>query len=84
MGYHARSQHELLLVAKRGDIPPPAVADRVSSVIEAPRGAHSEKPDQVYRLIESFYPTLPRIELFCRGAPPEGWAAWGNQAGRAP
>lgn len=79
MGYHARNQHELLLIAKRGEIPPPAVADRVSSVVSASRGAHSEKPDEFYQLIESFYPTLPKIELFSRAAR-AGWAAWGNQA----
>jgi N6-adenosine-specific RNA methylase IME4 len=65
MGFHARNQHELLLVATRGEIPPPAPADRVSSVIFAPRGRHSEKPAEVYELIESFYPTLPKVELFC-------------------
>ena len=79
MGYHARSQHEILLIAKRGNIPPPAVADRVSSVVSAARGAHSEKPEEFYGLIESFYPTLPKIELFCR-SPRDGWAVWGNQA----
>lgn len=79
MGYHARSQHEILLVAKRGSIPPPAVADRVSSVVMAERGEHSAKPAVFYELIESFYPTLPKIELFCR-SPREGWAVWGNQS----
>lgn len=82
MGYHARSQHEILLVAKRGNIPPPAVADRVSSVVMAERGEHSAKPAVFYELIESFYPTLPKIELFCR-SPREGWAVWGNQSERA-
>ena len=82
MGYHARSQHEILLVAKKGSIPPPAVADRVSSVVMADRGEHSAKPVQFYELIESFYPTLPKIELFCR-SPRDGWAVWGNQSERA-
>lgn len=79
MGYHARSQHELLLVAKRGSVPPPEAEARVSSVIFAPRGRHSEKPDRVYELIESFYPDLMKIELFAR-AGREGWAQWGNEA----
>jgi N6-adenosine-specific RNA methylase IME4 len=79
MGYHARSQHELLLVAKRGDLPPPEAEARVSSVIVAPRGRHSAKPERVYELIESFYPTLKKIELFAR-AGREGWASWGNQS----
>jgi len=60
MGYHVRNQHELLLVAKRGKIPPP-------------------KPVFYYEMIEKAYPTLPKIELFCR-SPREGWAVWGNQA----
>lgn len=81
MGYHARSQHELLLVAKRGEVPPPEAEDRVSSVIEAPRGAHSEKPDRVYELLERFYPTLPKVELFQRGPHKRlGWDVWGNEA----
>jgi N6-adenosine-specific RNA methylase IME4 len=79
MGYHARSQHELLLVAKRGNVPPPEAEARVSSVIVAPRGRHSEKPERVYELIESFYPDLKKIELFAR-AGREGWASWGNEA----
>jgi N6-adenosine-specific RNA methylase IME4 len=79
MGYHARNQHELLLVARRGAIPPPAVETRVSSVVCAPRTEHSAKPVEFYELIESFYPELAKIELFCR-SPREGWSVWGNQA----
>lgn len=82
MGYHARNQHEILLVAKRGELPPPPVEARVSSVIEAPRTEHSAKPAEFYELIESMYPELPKIELFCR-SPRQGWAVWGNQAGAA-
>ena len=81
-GWHARNQHELLLIGKRGNIPPPAVADRVSSVIYADRGRHSEKPAVVYELIERWYPTLPKIELFARATRP-GWAAWGNEVREA-
>jgi N6-adenosine-specific RNA methylase IME4 len=79
MGYHARNQHELLLVAKRGEIPPPPIEARASSVIHAARGEHSEKPVEFYELIERMYPTLPRIELFARAAR-DGWGSWGNQA----
>jgi len=82
MGYHARNQHELLLVCRRGQIPPPAVADRVSSVVRADRADHSEKPAEFYELIESFYPELTKIELFSR-QPRMGWAAWGNQVSSA-
>lgn len=78
MGYYFRQQHELLLVATRGNIPTPAPEDRVSSVIEAPRTDHSKKPEQVYEIIERMYGDLPMIELFCRNRR-EGWEAWGNQ-----
>ena len=79
MGYHARNQHEILLIAKRGKIPPPEAGKQPSSLISAPRGKHSEKPVEFYEIIEAAYPTLPKIELFCR-SPREGWAVWGNQS----
>ncbi len=79
MGYYFRQRHELLYVATRGAMPAPAPAARVDSVIEAPRQAHSAKPDSVYEVIERMYPTLPRVELFARQRR-EGWAAWGNQS----
>ena len=47
-------------------------------MVYAARGEHSAKPDVFYELIEGFYPSLPRIELFSR-LPREGWSAWGNQ-----
>jgi N6-adenosine-specific RNA methylase IME4 len=79
LGYWVRNQHELLLIARRGDMPTPPPANRPSSVINAPRREHSRKPDEAYALIERMYPTLPKIELFARSAR-EGWAAWGNEA----
>lgn len=79
MGYYARQRHELLLVAKRGDIPTPPPTSRFDSVIEAPRNEHSEKPDAVYEMIETMYPDLPKIEFFARNRR-AGWEAWGNQA----
>jgi N6-adenosine-specific RNA methylase IME4 len=78
MGYHARSQHELLLIAKRGELPPPLPENRESSVVYAERGRHSEKPEAFYQLIERWYPTLPKVELFAR-EPRDGWISWGNQ-----
>jgi N6-adenosine-specific RNA methylase IME4 len=79
LGYFVRNQHELLLVATRGEIPCPLPANRPSSVIEAPRREHSRKPDEAYALIEQMYPELPKIELFARQAR-DGWARWGNEA----
>lgn len=79
MGYHARNQHEILLVAKRGEIPPPPAGEQPASVHRERRGEHSAKPIFYYEMIEAAYPQLPKIELFSR-SPREGWAAWGNQA----
>ena len=79
MGYYFRQQHELLLIAVKGQPPTPAPADRPSSVFSYPRGNHSAKPHEVYEIIEAMYPTLPKIEMFCR-TPREGWGVWGNQS----
>jgi len=79
MGYYARNQHEILMVCRRGELPPPDVSARYSSVVHADRTEHSAKPVEFYEIIESAYPELPKIELFSR-SPREGWAAWGNQA----
>lgn len=79
MGYYFRQQHEILLVATRGEMPAPAPADRPRSVVTADRLAHSAKPVEFAEAIERMYPALPKIELFCR-APRDGWAVWGNQS----
>jgi N6-adenosine-specific RNA methylase IME4 len=81
LGYFVRNQHELLLVATRGDMPSPSPANRPSSVIDAPRRGHSRKPDEAYEMIEQMYPELPKIELFARHTRP-GWDAWGNEIPR--
>jgi N6-adenosine-specific RNA methylase IME4 len=77
-GFYFRSQHEHLLVGKRGDIPPPPPSARPPSIFDAPRREHSRKPDEAYALIERMYPELPKIELFAR-ARRSGWDAWGNE-----
>jgi len=78
MGYYFRVQHELLLVATRGNMPAPQPKARPRSVIRAAQGKHSQKPEQVYGLIEEMYPRLPKIELLARDVRP-GWASWGNE-----
>ena len=78
MGRYLRQQHELLLIARRGNPPVPLPKNRHSSGIYAPRKAHSEKPEEFYRIIERMYPGLPKIELFAR-KPREGWDCWGNE-----
>lgn len=79
MGYYFRQQHELLLVAAKGELPTPLPADRPSSVLREKRGVHSAKPEAMREYIEKMYPQLDKIELFCR-TPKEGWNVWGNQS----
>lgn len=78
-GYWFRNKHEILLLGTRGDIPAPAPGTQWASVIEAPAREHSRKPDEIYALIESYFPNLPKIELNCRGMPRQGWSGWGNE-----
>jgi N6-adenosine-specific RNA methylase IME4 len=79
MGYHARNQHELLLVARRGQIPPPAAGTQPASLYSERRGEHSAKPIFFYEMIERTYPGCAKLELFAR-AERSGWDRWGNQA----
>ena len=78
-GVWARQRHELVLVGSRGSMRPAEPGDRPDSVIEAPRGRHSEKPEELYELIERAYPRASKCELFARGVPRTGWTAWGNE-----
>ncbi|WP_051231139.1 MT-A70 family methyltransferase [Kaistia adipata] len=78
-GYWNRNKHELLLVGTRGGIPAPAPGEQWPSVIEAPVGAHSAKPEIFAELIEAYFPNLPKIELNARRARP-GWDVWGLEA----
>jgi N6-adenosine-specific RNA methylase IME4 len=79
MGYYFRQQHELLLVAKKGNIPAPIPSARVKSVLSFKRGEHSSKPEEFYSIIEDMYPEYKKLELFCR-SPRDGWSVWGNQS----
>lgn len=80
MGYYARQQHELLLIATRGSLPVPAAEFRPSSVIYSDREQHSKKPDVVYEIIEKMYPEYAKVELFARNKEErKNWTYWGNE-----
>ena len=78
MGYYARQRHEHLLIAARGELPVPLPENRPDSVINAPRGEHSTKPEVAAEIIAAMYPEYAKIELFAR-VERDGWSAWGNQ-----
>ena len=63
---------------KRG--PPFKVLDQsVRQTVFAPRGKHSEKPDEVRKRILRIYGDRPRLEVFACGRIPVGWDGWGDQ-----
>jgi N6-adenosine-specific RNA methylase IME4 len=72
-----RSKHEVLLIGTRGKVLCPAPGEQWDSVIDAPKGEHSAKPECFLEMIEGYYPNLPKIELNRRGRPRPGWDAWG-------
>jgi N6-adenosine-specific RNA methylase IME4 len=74
-GYNTRQNPEPCMLAKLGS--PLRLDEGVHSVIQAPVGEHSAKPDEVYRRIERLYPG-PYLELFAR-RPRSGWMTWGNE-----
>ncbi|HTN63546.1 MAG TPA: MT-A70 family methyltransferase [Devosia sp.] len=78
-GYWNRNRHEHMLIGTRGKVPAPAMGEQFDSSIEAPVGEHSAKPEKFYEIIETYFPTLPKIELNARVARP-GWVRWGYEA----
>ena len=84
LGFYTRGQHELLLMGVRGSPPrsrQPVGGTRAGleippSVIHAPRGRHSEKPEVFRRIVSAF--GQPRLELFARTRSPY-FVGWGNE-----
>jgi N6-adenosine-specific RNA methylase IME4 len=69
-------QHELLLIGVKGDAPAPAPL--WESAFDADLGEHSEKPEEAYVLLESYFSHLPRIELNARDK--SDGDVWGAEA----
>lgn len=80
-GYSTRKSTEQCLLFKRGKGLPRH--DRgVPELIQAPRRAHSEKPDEAMERLECLYGNVRRIDLFARTVRP-GWDAWGNEIAKS-
>jgi N6-adenosine-specific RNA methylase IME4 len=85
MGRIVRGQHEVCLVGVRGRGRDFLLSKSVRSAFEtleqseivAPTGAHSEKPEAFYRLVETLFPG-PYFELHAR-RPRDGWTTLGHQ-----
>lgn len=76
LGHYFRVQTEHMIFATRGPHLP-ARSKNQSTLILAPRGQHSAKPEKAYQLIQAVSPG-PYLELFARSRRP-GWDAWGNE-----
>ena len=72
-----RANPEPCILAKRGS--PLRLDEGVHSVIMAPVGAHSAKPDEAYSRMQRLYGG-PYLEMFAR-KPRDGWMAWGDEIG---
>jgi N6-adenosine-specific RNA methylase IME4 len=81
-GYWFRNAHELLLVGTRGAVPAPAPGTQLHSVIDAPLGKHSTKPEAFAAMINDLFPHLPKLEMFARRRR-AGWDVWGAEADAA-
>jgi ParB family chromosome partitioning protein len=77
LGRLVRNQHEKCLIAFKGNMPMPA--EIFSSVIEAPRGEHSRKPE-LYYIIEKMFPKRKYQEWFSRySGTRKNWKFHGNE-----
>jgi N6-adenosine-specific RNA methylase IME4 len=76
LGHRMRKAHEIALLCTRGK---PTILDHgVPSLILAPRGRHSAKPEAMHAALERLC-AGPRLELFARQAR-DGWTCWGDEA----
>ena len=75
MGLYLRWASEFVVFAVKGKLA--TLRKDVTGVVFAERQAHSQKPDELYRLVEAASPA-PRLELFARVRRP-GYEAWGNE-----
>jgi N6-adenosine-specific RNA methylase IME4 len=78
MGYWFRGRHEILMVATKGKVSPPSESLRISSIFTERRRNHSQKPECVYQWIESTFPGMIKLEMYCRNPRP-GWNAVGDE-----
>jgi mRNA m6A methyltransferase catalytic subunit len=79
-GYYLQHAKEVCLVGKKGDDPPGTQLGIASDVIFAERRGQSQKPEELYEIIETLLPTGSYLEIFgrrnnCRSL----WTTIGNE-----
>jgi ParB-like chromosome segregation protein Spo0J len=91
-GFWFRDCHELLLVGCRGDVPAPLEGKQALSIIDAVKGVHSEKPNDIVReMLDRYFEGVPKLEMFGRVDDPAAfkarwplWEVWGNHGLQVP
>lgn len=80
-----KSTCEFVLAASRTEKgrPLPLLNEAIGQVIQAPRGEHSEKPEEVRNRINQMYGPVRKVELFARTRA-NCWQAWGNEILKEP
>jgi N6-adenosine-specific RNA methylase IME4 len=77
LGYYTRANPEQCILGIRGR-GLPRKDKGVKRLLIAPRGRHSEKPEEAYERIERLFGDVRRLELFARRRR-AGWDVFGNQ-----
>ena len=78
VGFWTLKCGEICLLATKGKMNKYLKKRNVRQLVEATRGRHSEKPEEVRRRIVEMFGDIPRIELFARQKV-DGWDSWGNE-----
>jgi len=78
LGNYTRLSSEACLLGRRGK-GVRVKSHSVRQVLQAVRGPHSRKPVAFLDRIACLFGDVPRIELFGRGPPKEGWDIHGDQ-----
>lgn len=83
VGFYFRNVTELVLFGTRGENARTLAAGRrQTNLIASQKRKHSQKPEELYDVIESCS-LSPYLELFARGPRP-GWYQWGNEHQQTP
>lgn len=78
-GGHPRTATEYIVEGTRGLIKSIGATEKATNNwFIADRGKHSQKPVEVYEMIERFYPNTKKLELFARNRR-DGWDVFGNE-----
>jgi len=77
VGFYFRNVTEIVLFGVKGRIRTNAPGRRQPNIIQSQKRGHSQKPDELYEVIEGCSPG-PYLELFARFKRP-GWCQWGDQ-----